>query len=110
MKYIEGSSREQITFLPDCVEDYVPENSPVRIIDAFVEGLDISEFRHSMLNDIGRPPYNPRDLLKLYIYGYFNRIRVRPQADGRVREEHRAILSAKPFKARFPDDSGFSKR
>lgn len=75
MKYIEGSSREQITFLPDCVEDYVPENSPVRIIDAFVEGLDISEFRHSTLNDTGRPPYNPRDLLKLYIYGYFNRIR-----------------------------------
>ena len=37
----------------------------VRIIDAFVDGLDISEFRHSMLNDIGRPPYNPRDLLKL---------------------------------------------
>ncbi len=73
----------------------------VRIIDAFVDGLDISEFRHSMLNDIGRPPYNPRDLLKLYIYGYFNRIRLRPQADGRVWEKHRAFLSVKPFKARF---------
>ena len=75
--------------MPDLREDYVPENSPVRIIDAFVEGLDISGFRHSTLNDTGRPPYNPRDLLKLYIYGYFNRYAL-PQADGRMREEHRA--------------------
>lgn len=75
MKHIQGSSREQITLLPDCIEDYISEDSPVRIIDAFVDGLDISGFKHCKPNDTGRPAYDPRDLLKLYIYGYFNRIR-----------------------------------
>lgn len=77
MKYITGESRNQITFLPECIEDYVSENSPVRVIDAFVNQLDMDKlgFKRAKPNDTGRPPYNPRDLLKLYIYGYFNKIR-----------------------------------
>jgi len=77
MKYIKGESREQKTFLPDCIEDYVGENNPVRVIDAFVNNLDMEalEFKRATTNDTGRPPYDPRDLLKLYIYGYFNKIR-----------------------------------
>jgi Transposase and inactivated derivatives len=77
MKYITGEQRNQITFMPDCVEDYVSEHNPVRVIDAFVDSLDISSigFERPIPNHTGRPSYDPRDLLKLYIYGYFNRIR-----------------------------------
>lgn len=77
MKYIAGEGRNQITFLPDCIEDYVGEDNPVRVIDAFVDKIDMLElgFKRAELNDTGRPSYDPRDLLKLYIYGYFNKIR-----------------------------------
>lgn len=77
MKYISGESRNQITLLPDCIEDYVSVDNPVRVVDAFVNQLDMDElgFKRAKLNDTGRPPYDPRDLLKLYIYGYFNKIR-----------------------------------
>lgn len=77
MKYITGENRNQKILLPDCIDDYVQENNPVRVIDAFVENLDMDElgFKRSQPKSTGRPPYNPRDLLKLYIYGYFNKIR-----------------------------------
>lgn len=77
MEYIKGAERYQKTFLPDCLEDYVGEDNPVRVIDAFVDGLSLNEmgFTHAVIGTTGRPPYDPRDLLKLYIYGYFNRIR-----------------------------------
>lgn len=77
MDYIKGQSRMQTTMLPDCVDDLIDQDSPVRVIDAFVDGLDMTQagFAKANLNETGRPPYDPRDLLKLYIYGYFNRIR-----------------------------------
>ena len=77
MKYVEGQDREQKTLLPDCIEDYIGEDNPVRVIDAFVDGLDIEKLgiKRATPNEMGRPPYDPRDLLKLYVYGYFNRIR-----------------------------------
>lgn len=77
MQYIQKDSREQITFLPDCIEDYISEDNPVRVIDAFVDSLDLTflGFTHAALCETGRPPYDPSDMLKLYIYGYMNRIR-----------------------------------
>ena len=77
MKYITGESRNQIVLLPDCIEDYVGKENPVRVVDAFVNQLDMDKlgFKRAKPSDTGRPPYNPRDLLKLYIYGYFNKIR-----------------------------------
>jgi len=77
MQYISGQDRDQITFLPDCIDDYVTGDSPVRVIDAFVNSLDMLklEFKKALINRTGRPPYNPKDLLKLYLYGYFNKIR-----------------------------------
>ena len=77
MGYIKGADRRQITMLPDCIEDMVGEDNPVRVIDAFVDNLDLKEadFARYVPKDTGRPPYDPRDLLKLYVYGYFNRIR-----------------------------------
>jgi len=77
MKYIEGDNRYQPTMLPPILDDYVDENNPTRVIDAFVDSLNLAElgFNKTELSQTGRPPYSPYALLKLYIYGYFNKIR-----------------------------------
>jgi transposase len=77
MAYVEGQDRHQIMLLPESIEDFVSEDNPVRAIDAFVDGLDLNKlgFTQAEPSVMGRPAYNPRDLLKLYIYGYFNKIR-----------------------------------
>lgn len=77
MKYISGIDRGQVLLFPEIIDDYISDDNPVRFIDAFVDSLDVMElgFKHAELNETGRPPYNPADLLKLYIYGYLNRIR-----------------------------------
>lgn len=77
MNYIQGENRQQYTMFPNVMDDYIDENNPARVIDAFVDSLDIKGigFDKSDLSDTGRPPYSPQDMLKLYIYGYFNRIR-----------------------------------
>ena len=77
MQYIKGQPRTQMTLMPECLEDYIGEENPVRFIDAFVDklDLDIAGFIRTSPEKTGRPPYDPRDLLKLYVYGYFNKIR-----------------------------------
>src|SRR5262249_55137006 len=73
-----GVSRNQSSFLPPCLEDYVAPNNPVRAIDVFVEALDLDELGFkvpAVAGGAGQPPYHPGDLLKLYIYGYMYRIR-----------------------------------
>jgi transposase len=77
MSYVEGTSREQQVLFPEALDDYISEENLVRFIDAFVDGLEIEElgFCRAAPKETGRPPYDPRDLLKLYIYGYVNRIR-----------------------------------
>ena len=77
MSYHKGPDRSQTQLLPPCLEDYVSASAPVRFIEAFVEGLDLKElaFERAEPNATGRPPYDPADLLKLYVYGYLNRIR-----------------------------------
>ena len=77
MSYIEGQDRNQVMLLPESIEDFVCEDNPVRVIDAFVDNIDLNKLGFSQAEPsfMGRPAYNPRDLLKLYIYGYFNKIR-----------------------------------
>ena len=77
MQHIEGIDRDQITMFPEALDDYITDDNPVRFIDAFVESLDLSSlgFQRVIPADTGRPPYHPGDLLRLYIYGYLNRIR-----------------------------------
>ena len=77
MGYKEKASRDQIMLLPDSIDEYVGEDNPVRVIDAFVDSLDLTslEFTKSIPADTGCPAYDPADILKLYIYGYYNRIR-----------------------------------
>jgi transposase len=75
-RFIEGGDRSQITLLPECLDDYIAEDNPVRAVDAFVDELDLKElgFAGADPASTGRPAYHPAVLLKLYIYGYLNRI------------------------------------
>ena len=75
-RFVEGVSREQCTLFPETLEDFIDENNPVRIVDYFVEGLDLAGFGFERVepSSTGRPPYHPSVLLKLYIYGYVNRV------------------------------------
>lgn len=77
MQFIKGEDRDQATLLPDRVEDYISEENPVRVIDAYVDSLDFEKlgFNRFIPNATGRPMYAPSDLLKLYVYGYMNRVR-----------------------------------
>jgi transposase len=77
MNYIAGSDRSEVLLLPEALEDYLAAENPVRFIDAFVGQLDLVQagFTKAQLNETGRPPYDPGDLLRLYLYGYLNRVR-----------------------------------
>lgn len=77
MGYICGEDRIQQQLIPATLEELIDPNNPVRVIDAFVDHLNMAElgFTHAKPASTGRPPYDPKVLLKLYIYGYFNRIR-----------------------------------
>src|ERR1700727_1943514 len=77
MAYIEGEGRNQGTLFPVVLDDLVPADHMCRGIDAFVGQLDMEElvFERAQPADTGRPGYNPRSLLKLYLYGYLNQVR-----------------------------------
>jgi transposase len=77
MSYLRGPDRTEVQLLPPCLDDYVAANAPARFIDAYVEGLDFQAlgFQRAQPAATGRPPYHPADLLKLYLYGYLNRVR-----------------------------------
>jgi transposase len=77
MTYISGFERSQLLLLPEAIDDYVGADNPVRFIDAFVDELDLAAagFIRAAPKATGRPGYAPGDLLKLYIYGYLNRVR-----------------------------------
>ncbi len=73
-RFVEGCDRRQRLLLPECVEDYVAEDSPVRIVDVFVDELDLAALGFEGAAATGRPGYHPATLLKLYIYGYLNQV------------------------------------
>src|SRR5262244_1557189 len=75
-RFVEGTDRGQSTLFPECLEDWIDEDNPVRVIDVFVEELDLSELGFGGVDPeaTGRPSYHPSVLLKLYIYGYLNRV------------------------------------
>jgi transposase len=75
-RFIEGSHRGQAMLLPECLDDWIEESNPVRVIDAFVDALDLGELGFGGVKPAatGRPSYHPSVLLKLYIYGYLNRV------------------------------------
>jgi transposase len=92
MAHISGDDRSQLLLLPEAVEDYVGPENVVRFIDAFVDGLDLGAtgFARVEPKATGRPGYDPADLLKLYIYGYLNRVRSSRRLEA---ETHRNLES-----------------
>lgn len=75
MEYQQGQDRQQLALYTTCLDDMVGQENTVRAIDAFVNSLELGELGFKTLASQGRPPYNPADLLKLYLYGYMNRMR-----------------------------------
>jgi hypothetical protein len=75
-RFVEGTDRGQSTLFPECLEDWIHEDNPVRVIDVFVDDLDLGELGFEGVDPeaTGRPSYHPSVLLKLYIYGYLNRV------------------------------------
>jgi transposase len=75
-RFVEGADRSQLTLLPDCLENWVSEDNAVHVIGAFVEALDLHGlgFERVIAKETGRPSYLPAVLLRLYIYGYLNRV------------------------------------
>jgi transposase len=89
-RFIQGEHRGQSTLLPESLDDYVSDTNPVRVVDVFVDELDLVHlgFEAVIPADTGRPAYHPAILLKIYIYGYLNRI----QSSRRLeRECHRNL-------------------
>jgi transposase len=75
-RFVAGAHRGQTTLLPECLDDFIDESNAVRVIDAFVDALDLSDLGFDGMEPAatGRPAYHPSTLLKLYIYGYLNRV------------------------------------
>jgi len=75
-RFIEGVDRSQVTLFPDRLQDRIDDDNPVRAVDAFVDALNLNElgFERASAAETGRPGYHPSVLLKLYIYGYLNRV------------------------------------
>jgi transposase len=114
-----GIARTQTALLPAAVEDYVARDSVARVIDAYVTGLDVraAGFAHSVPSDTGRPSYAPDDLLRLYLYGYWNRVRSSRKLEaecrrnlevmwllGQLAPDHKTIaefrrINAQPFRS-----------
>jgi transposase len=119
MGYVGGQSRGQAALFPVVLDDLVPEDHAIRVIDAFVAGLDLGQlgFAKAQPAATGRPPYDPGDLLRLYLYGYLNQVRSSRRLErecarnvevmwllNRLAPDHKTIaefrrLNAAPFKA-----------
>ena len=111
MRYMTGTPRSQSLLLPECVEDYVGPDNPVRFIDAFVDGLDLvtAGFIRSTPHSTGRPGYNPADLLKLYIYGYLNRVRSSRRLEAETHRNLEVIWLMRHLKPDFKTIADFRK-
>ena len=90
MAHVTGQSRYQSTLFPEVLDEVIGRDAPVRVIDAFVDRLDLAQlgFAKVEAEETGRPPYMPGDLLKLYVYGYLNRVRASRRLEA---ETHRNV-------------------
>ncbi len=108
-RFVEGVDRGQSTLFPDRLEDWIGEDNPVRVIDVFVDELDLGGlgFDRVAPRATGRPGYHPSVLLKLYIYGYLNRVqssrRLEPFAEASV------AIDGSKFKAVNTRDKNFTR-
>ncbi|MEH6704623.1 MAG: IS1182 family transposase [Galbibacter orientalis] len=98
MEYLQGEDRDQLTLYTTCLDDMVPLDNTVRLIDQFVAALDLEQMGFQPLASQGRPPYHPADLLKLYIYGYMNRMRSSRQLEKECQRNLEVIWLLKNLK------------
>ena len=112
MAHISGFERDQLLLLPESVDDYVGSDNPVRFIDAFVDGLDLvaAGSRGWQPKATGRPGYAPGDLLKLYIYGYLNRVRSSRRLEAERHRNIEVIWLLRHAEARLQDHRRFPRR
>lgn len=107
-----GESRDQACLLPPRIEDYVGPNNPVRAIESFVYALDLAKlgFRHADRGvEVGQPPYDPADLLKLYLYGYINQVRSSRRLEREVCRNLELIWLLKNLKPGYRTIANFRK-
>ena len=105
-RFIEGEERSQITLLPECLDDYIAEDNPVRVVDVFVDelqGRSSWALEGAQPAATGRPSYHPAVLLKLYIYGYLNQVPVEPTPGARSAAQRRAHVADRPPGAGLQD-------
>src|SRR5215475_3156166 len=105
--FIEEADRGQLSLLPGSLDDWVGKDNPVRVIDAFVDGLDLKKLGFETVEplDIGRPGYHPSIHLKLYIYGYLFRV----QSSRRLERECHRNLEVMAARTRSPDHRRLSQ-
>jgi transposase len=111
MGYIKGEDRNQIILFPESIDEYISENSSVRVIDAYVDQIDIEKlgFQKAVTPTVGRPPYHPKDLLKLYLYGYLNRVRSSRRLEEEATRNIEVIWLLKKLKPDFKTIADFRK-
>jgi transposase len=109
MPHITGHDRSQALLLPESLDDYVGTDNPVRFIEAFVDGLDLAAagFARVQAKPTGRPGYQPADLLKLYIYGYLNRVRSSRRLEAETRRNIEVIWLLRHLKPDFKTIADF---
>ncbi len=84
--FIEGESRTQVTLFPDQLDDYITEENSARVIDVYIDGIDLSGMGFKTTpKETGRPAYHSATMLKLYVYGYLNRIQSTRRLEGKAR-------------------------
>src|SRR5207342_2853369 len=95
-RFVEQADRGQWTLLPECLDDFIDESNPVRVIDVFVDALDLAAMSFERVEPAatGRPSYHPSVLLKLYIYGYLNRVQSSRRLGTRSRAQCRGHVAA----------------
>ena len=111
MGYIKGESRTQAILFPESIDDYIGEDNSVRVIEEYAELLDMEQlcFKKTVCSFTGRPPYNPKDLLKLYLYGYLNRICSSRRLEHEATKNIEAIWLLKKLKPDFKTIADFRK-
>lgn len=111
MSHLRGPDRAEVQLLPPCLDDYVAANAPVRFIESFVEGLALQTlgFARTSVAATGRPPYHPADLLKLYLYGYLNRIRSSRRLEAEAKRNLELIWLLRSVQPDFKTIADFRK-
>ena len=109
--YITGEDRNQIILFPESIDEYVSDNNSIRIIDEYIKQLDLKRlgFKRAVNPSTGRPPYHPKDMLKLYLYGYLNRIHSSRRLEQEAIRNLEVIWLLKKLKPDFKTIADFRK-